>query len=577
MAFDLTSKVITEYSADASEHIAELKKLKDKITETQKAELEAHEKRNATYESWLKNITTINQGLEIAEKAIDVAKESWKEYAENLRLTAAAGTANIERLRAASLGLRTENELLSFAAKTQHGVIKVSQEQMETAQRAMIALTRAGFDQEEVTNKITDAMISLKTKGLDDLGIAMTNGKTDAETFGNLMDALAKKANGVDTSTTTAGESIQQMGVSMRDSFDKMKHSLGELVAAMAPLLDALARAVGLIAEATTGVLAKVPTSPGEIDALLKKRQDILSMINNYRHGGFRPGEFFGAGENEAGQDYWANNAGAGTVDEATFYSFMNGRFKKPSKATDVSQLVKIGGYDRMGSAEFKGSLGAAAGISVDDQKILEQIDAMRTGDLTKDWFARLEEQRNKKTSFLEASFGKLEDFNAYHQAFQMLTGATTAAIDAWITGSMTAGQAIKKFIGEALKSLASQMAIEALKHTAYAIGSAAFGDYGGAAKHATAAVAFGVGAAAAATAAKAMGGGAPVGTSAGGSASAGASGGSPSFGGTKQATGERTIVVIGDSFSRSSPRMAQLEAERVVDLAYGGNGVTHR
>jgi hypothetical protein len=174
-----------------------------------------------------------------------------------------------------------------------------------------------------------------------------------------------------------------------------------------------------------------------------------------------------------------------------------------------------------------------------------------------------------REQTFLEGHFGKLSDFDAYAQAFGALTGATTAALDAWIDGSQSAGQAFKHFVGDALKALANQMAIEALKHTAYALGSLAFGDFRGAATHAAAAAAFGVGAAAAAVAAK------EVGTSASAKASAGSSGSTPSAprssggsgGGTQQA-----IIVYGDNFAYDSPRSRERQAQQIVQTATGNS-----
>jgi hypothetical protein len=157
--------------------------------------------------------------------------------------------------------------------------------------------------------------------------------------------------------------------------------------------------------------------------------------------------------------------------------------------------------------------------------------------------------------------------------------------MDAWISGSMSAGQAFKKFIGDALKGLASQLAVEALKHGAYALGSLAFGDVSGAGRHAAAAAAFGAGAAAAAIAAKSMGGGGAS-ASAGGGSSSGASGSNARGGGTAS-TGNggsgdggggrsNTIIVYGDSFSNDSPRMRQVHAEQLVKKAMGSSSATH-
>lgn len=606
---DIVSRVITKYEADASGQIAELKKLKDKISDSQRAELEAHKTRQDTYQKWLNGITGVNQGLELASKAIGFAVESWKAYANNVRLTAAAGKADIEALRRASLGLRTEQELLSFAARTQHGVVKASQRDMETAQRAMVALTRAGFDQEEVTRKITEAMVGLQVGGLDDLGISIQKGKTDLETYSNLMAELGKRASGVNEGQLDASEGVQKLGVSMRDSIDKMKIAIGELVVSLEPLLVGLASAVQFIAEIAKGP-GKVVTKNGRTglqidDHVLDSDGNILqedefrgreamrSFLAQGDVGAFRAQQaiqgFVKQGTPDAPVDFWGS-ASSG-IDEAAMFTFLrkHGLIKDKNApggarrdSADVSDLVSISGTDVLGgNPQGFGnlSLGEAAAINVDDGEILRAIEDMRTGRLTDDWNKRLEAQRAQKTSFLESSFGKLEEFNMYREAFDMLTGSVSAGLEAWVSGSMSAGQAFKKFIADALTSLASQMAIEALKHTAYAIGSAAFGDIKGAATHGAAAVAFGAGAAAAAVAAKTLGGNADTPKSgSGGGASAGGDRGSNGNGGGRGssagstgggAESERPIIfVVGDHFSKMSNRQRRLEAEETVQRA---------
>ena len=209
---------------------------------------------------------------------------------------------------------------------------------------------------------------------------------------------------------------------------------------------------------------------------------------------------------------------------------------------------------------------------------------AERAAQLTERLYASFEKRR--QASFLEKSFGKIEEFNAYETAFGTLNSAVQSSMSAWIDGSVSLGDAIKKGIGTALASLASSMAVEALKHGAYAIGSLAFYDYTGAARHGAAAAAFGAGAAAAAAAARELGtsanaSSASASSATGTSASSGASGGGgggDSTGNGAGATGERgrdVIYVYGDPFANDSPRQRMLTAEkqvRKVLSSYGEN-----
>ncbi len=173
---------------------------------------------------------------------------------------------------------------------------------------------------------------------------------------------------------------------------------------------------------------------------------------------------------------------------------------------------------------------------------------------------------RGAQESQLAKMFGPIEEFNAYQQALQALGGAVSSSMDAWITGSMSAGEAFKKFIGEAVKGIAIQMAMESLKHGAFAIGSLAFGDVAGATTHGKAALAFGAGAALAAAAAKGMHSGASVpGAGAGGGARPSAPNTSTTGGGGRGSDQAPVIIVYGQDFVNSSARQRQLHARKMV------------
>lgn len=191
------------------------------------------------------------------------------------------------------------------------------------------------------------------------------------------------------------------------------------------------------------------------------------------------------------------------------------------------------------------------------------------------------EQKQQERSRFLESTFGPIEEFNAYATAFGTLNTAVQSSMQAWISGSMSLGLAIKKGIADALGSLASQLAVESLKHGAYALGSLAFHDYAGAAKHGMAAGAFGVGAAAAAAAAKKLGGSvaAAQASAAGGSAGASAGGSATGSGGASSSTGGGSgetptsvqNVFIGDFFNGDERRRRQLIEEALEQAKRGG------
>jgi hypothetical protein len=654
MGLDFASKVITYFKADVSDLKSGLRELQGEEKKLAQAQLDAAKERNEGLESWVKGLGNANQALELVGKAVEFGKDAFKEYADDLRMRAAAGTADIEALKKASLGLRSEDELLAFAAKTQHGMYKLTQEQMELAQKAMVGLTRAGFDQKEVVDKVTEALVSGKTRGLKEFGIAVKATGDETESLNAIMGELATKANGVDEGTQTAAEGVQSSAVTMGDAFNNMKQAIGELVAALAPLIGAFAKAVegvagvvswalklpSVVIGAANGDYAN-PSMLGDyvagLDAQAAARDAAAASAKNslYNDPNYNPFgnpyeqnplnyRNFGDAAGVYHQNAWEQDTGAyangSTVDEGALYTFSNGVLKKLPKQSkgggkggnyfgggSVSDYASVDGSDRVGKpigfgdTQYNSLLqnGVGGDFGIGDSKT--KGDWADTAKLSDEQLKAYVDSQNKffqglkgiaaankaeEKSFLESHFGKLEQFDAYATAFGMLSGAITTSMDAWITGSMGAADAIKKFIGEQLKAEATSLAIQALKHGAWAIGSLAFGDFAGAAAHGIAAGEFGAAAAAAAVAAREFGhGGADYGKSggakggsAGGSAgksdkSSGSSGGG---GGDGRQGHDTTVFIYSDSFSDSSESQRRRTAEKMLSRATGGKAYSN-
>jgi hypothetical protein len=674
MAIDFASKVITYFKADTSDMKSKLRELSDEERRLQQQHIASLESRNASYDGWISSLGKANQALELVARTVAFAADSFQDYSEDLRLRSAAGAVNLEELKKASLGLRTEHELLTFAAKTQNGVFKLTQEQMETAQMAMIALTRAGHDQAQVTDKVTQALIKGKAEGLDDFGLAVKEGKTDIEKFNNLMDALASKATGVSVATMSTGEQMSAMGVSVSDSFASVKKSIGELVAAMAPLIKAIADAVGITAQLlnlpgkvisafTTPNKSKLdtafagqPTNNQELaeqyaDQIIRgatpQNMDFWRQVPEFMDQldkaiarrrtakVFAPSPFadpnFNPFAGEAPQlgyqsfDFWQDSGKESKpIDEAAFSSTMQRMLKTVSDAQEkakksATKTSRSGGADNekikqdterqisqlkewaQGVVDAKDvalyNLEGWIAETTDSVKagvsdMAAAIDPSQIGEALNAQLAAIEEHRKQleemkraqtvadRESFLSQTFGKPEEFSLYADAFSMLSGAIGSAMDAWITGSMSAGQAIKKFIADALKANAIQMATESLKHAAYAIGFGALGDPR-AGMHVAAALKFAAASAAMAAGAKALGGsgGAGSGASAGGasaSSGGGAAAGQRDQRGTTSTQGNNerpresrpVYVIVGEHFSEESPRARRQKADAAVERA---------
>jgi hypothetical protein len=419
-----------------------------------------------------------------------------------------------------------------------------------------------------VFQKLTEAAIRAKTEGLDDLGLSIKDGATSAETLTNIMDGLRTKLAQVGDQAETSADKIQRIGVTWDNLKQDAKDFLAEsFVGGGINYFSGMGQLNDLVMLKTAEIYQKVLDKKYQTGEL----QYPGSQINDF-------GEYVGPPP-----DFWKVESGGtgGTFDEASFLTaatkfqeLLKRRleaYKKAKKeAEEAAKEARLqargramlrNGYTEAGAgpSEYSTSLGAAA-----DNAPLEEFDIQRQ--IEQMGLALDQAQEQRKTSFLESTFGKLEDFDAYATAFQSLTGAVSAGLNAWIDGSASAGQAIKQFLSDALQGLATQMAVEALKHGAYALGSLAFGDVRGAGQHAAAAAAFTAAAAAAAVGARSLGsGGASTPASSGGRSL-------PNGGSTGSTSGvpeHSTInyIIVGDSYADDSPRKKQRKAERIVHV----------
>jgi hypothetical protein len=605
--FDTTAQVITVFKADTADMKAGLKELKGHEKDLLKAQIDAAEARNKTYSDWIKDLGNVNQALELVGKAVQFGKEAFKAYSEGLRMSAAAGFTNIEALKKASLGMRTEHELMTFAAQTQHGVIKASQADMELAQKAMVGLTRAGFDQEDVTKKITEAMIKLNVGALDDFGIKIKEGKTPLETYSNLMKALSDEAKGVDPAFRSNAEGVEAFGVTIQDSLTRMKQSLGELVVAMEPLLTKLAQAV----EKVTYLVDKIPgMSGGPLDFLPEELRGTLfsGALDLLPQGEKTRAIPFSSWTNQYGDASKVPQApGPATFDAGTFATFMAGvigELEKKGKAGGSGGL-NPGGYDKLNIGRdtagpmlgFSTAIGSAADYRQYDSfgfedtggafikaegERLSAEELERTKKLTEDWAANLEKYRQQEKSLLESMIGPVSEFDVYAEGFKMLGETMQVAGGAWSnalkeigTSTDSLGKIAKKAFGTIVQGIGEKLAAQSASHLVEALANTVLLNPVEAGKHYAAAGIYGAGAIAAFATAKAMGagGGAQPAKPSGGAAAGGAGGGSGYAGdpnGRYVKQEQPKIFVIGQSFGRSSVRERAREARETVSYAMG-------
>jgi hypothetical protein len=523
--------------------------------------------------------------------AVDFAMDALKSYGEQVRLETKTAGINMDELGQSFDGLISHHELLQFAAQTSTGVLKLNQQQMETVGQAALALRDRGHDLSESFEKLKDAVVKGKVDGLDDLGLSIQQGSSKAETLKNLMTELNKVIADSGPHTKNAADDVDRLAAGWDNAKESLKKYTAEFIMDIADSqmsldkMDEMAGKVWLHESQAFGAFQSgIESGRGQV---------------RYQQGMHNFAVGFNRGKQQVldSQVIEMDDLNVGRTDEER-KKMAEDAITREAKAilraaiaSSDRNVASAGGFARSGT-----SLGAAADMTVRDSYGAEQDllgDAIsRTDEAAQ---ATLAEQGSRDSryassysgrtqSYLETMFGPIEDFKAYETAFGSLQLATSSAMGAWISGSMSLGLAIKKGIGDALGALASQLAVESLKHGAYAIGSLAFGDFSGAARHGAAAAAFGSGAVAAAVAARKLGSSVQAELAAqkdaGGGASSGASGGGSSGGGGGGSGGGGVInhytIVYGESFYSESARMKQLDADRMVRQALGSSYVEH-
>lgn len=575
--------------------------------------LEAQNRKMAeSIDRWAK----IAAGVASVVGAVKIAVASLNEFHRGVELAEATRGVNLERLRASSRGLKSDMELLEFAAKTNAGAFKLTNDQMNLVVRAMEVYEDRGHDSRRVTDALTKAVIEGNTEALKPFGVLVHENGTKAERFQAIMKALTKDVEAAGEASDAGADAWQRQGVAFQNSMSRIKQSIGELVVAITPLIEKVAELVGWVAKVVGDDNFLLTGKSGLSDSDVELLFNVLQEEERVRRGetssspmgvarlsrqqreklGFGPGLSFSESINEA-----ATNARSAQflsdierINQSIVLAIESG-FEKAAKrgrgprradpgtegevpAFGVGPLDRLdwGTDDSLASAQFtrfSQGVGDFSGPLLGMRGAAQSRRERATRESRYGDFAAGQAQTR-----LEQMFGPIEQFNAYQTAWEGLSGAFATGFHALITGSEGAGKAMKKFLADRLAATAVEMGVEALKHGAFAIGSIAFGDPKGAVTHGLAAAKFAAGAFAATTAARMLGAG-----GSGAAAGAGGGGGTSNVSGGAAApppTQQPIIIVYGDAFAEDSPRRRAQSARRLVDLgleqrASGGSAVS--
>ncbi len=399
---------------------------------------------------------------------------------------------------------------------------------------------------------------------------------------------LESAADSFAASNEEAGKAWKASKKEWDEGFSKIKNAIGEIVVALGPLIGALGRVAGLV-----GDIASKATR-GATDSFISAVGGGASVRVD-AHGG--EGHVYSAGDGWYGYSsdktlaMARNMAAAGAAFGVSAESSAMAQKQFGKRKTGGSGGFELQDYqDLQGRGGSYRSVGDFGPISVDyDKEYANRVAEYRKrqqgfatydresllGDMrgvvpgmdeVQRFQGQLAEQlQGQRTTYLEQIFGPLDQFNAYAAGFDMLGNTVAAAYSAWVDGTSSVADAIKGTLAASLKSMGAEMAIAALKETAYGFASLAWGPIGGAsaAAHFKSAGLFALGAAAAGVAAKGIGGGG--GASAGGGYSGGANLGGMGGGGGAAPT--NTTIIIGDYFG-ANPREQNGRVARAIRSA---------
>lgn len=596
--------VFTEYRADIKDHERNLAKLKGKERERYEALVEQQKKINEGIDGNIAMLAKAGVAVGAVIGTYKALSASVEEYQKRSRLTAATAAVDLDGLKRATKGLATETVLLEFAAKATNGTFKLTQKQMETVAQGALALRKQGHELTDVMERVGQAVREGNVEPLKELGLIIKGAENDTE--GGVLavvQALGSEAEKMGGNFSIAGDDMTKASVEMEDAVDSLKQALGQLVVALAPVIEQIAAMAKYVADIVNGARYFFGDSYGDMaqraarrreqeEELLALREQVAARAESALDASIARARAF---ESSIAAEAFSLPApfllrpgvtnedvlGIRNIDgESGLGLLSRGSIEYGSKRR-AGKRFNIGGQQipeldvnrgfldeiiRSSSFRDQGE-GRIYGIEEDTRKkrkeLAERIPDMQM-DRYRDWLAELD--RKKRNNMFEAIFGTPSDIDALSMSIDAL-GATMdgfvtafgSGVDALITGSKSFGEAFKDAIAESSRALAVEFAMQALRHSLYAVGEFALGistrdpsHFAGAAAHGKAAAGYAAGAVGVGIIARGLGAGqasaAPPRTA--GAAGVGASAGAGN-GGIQSST---RVQLIDETFTELPP-----------------------
>jgi hypothetical protein len=572
------------------------------------------------------------EGLELYGKRLDLEAAAGEVSIEKLSKAAGGLKSEMELLQHAAVLNKSAFQLTEDQMATVESAMRALEDRgrdgAEVWNAVSSALTKG-------TTKALEGIVGPIQKSSDAFdvnGEVLQTYGARAKAVDAILKKLAETSKELGDGQYDEADRIQSVTVKITDAMDHIKQSIGKLVASLEPLI----RLVALLTNDVSTLLDKIAVGWQDIvdvlridqsldasdDPALKRIADRHKIdINPYVTSGDRFENYVAQGGNAAdfitsqllndlGKDPNADklSLGAITTDLRNFaasadlwsdrvwallqekYKVTKERYQEAqAKAKELAEerrryINEVGKRDsdelvKRLEAELADSQRASFSRelrALSDERAPAGAD-VQSAQLEAALKARTAEaydifQREKTGSFLEQTFGKVEEFNVYRSAFESLSTAVTSGFEAWISGSKSFSAAFREALSKTMAGEALSMAAQAIKATALGIFSAATGNAPAAATYFTSAAQF-------TAAAIAFGAGAAAMGSGGGASSRGAGASAPNVAATASApagSGTQSIIVVGDSFAEDSPRMRQIRAERLVAMARGNTAVVY-
>lgn len=540
--------VLTVYKADTSQQRSEIKKLK-------KAQEDQADSANKGIDGQLAMLAKAGAAVGAVVAAYKLAEVGLEAYEKRSRLMASTVGVDLKGLQSATKGLVSETRLLEFASKAMNGTFKLSQAQMEQAVTGAVALRKTlGVDLQKALEVTQKSITEGTTEPLKELGLVVKGVENDTrEGLNAALKELAQQARLAGPDLAIPGDEMSRSQVKMANSVDQLKISLGELAQSLAPVISELAEMVGLLAQASTFIFGGKSLHSQAMAALnddafnKNRRNGFSSLVGNSLGRDTRsplPGDF--------GSAFSGAGAGASAGISKRRRSGTGGGYTLGNSANLSGGLdIDPGGYtgaNSLGHANIAN--GNRSVLAAGEEGRLATIGASEAARSLSESLAAIEVEKHQ--NLLQGIFGVPSEIDAQTVAITQMAGAFDglanafgSGVDALITGSESFASAFKNAIGESLRAMAVEMSISAVKHTAYGLGSLAFGDARGATTHFAAAAQFGAGALAAGVGANLMGAGRPASVGAG---TAGVGSASPSN--DNDSSGKTVVNIIGRDFA---------------------------